>query len=424
MKDNRLESLLLGARLDHGHSSFTKIVMRQIKSDATFARHIRSISKQPKRSLFMKLRALHGASLMIAVVAAAVIFSGIVYASVRFAPDFIQLFDKKINEQGRIEYNVPAFAECQDQYVPKHEAFAVKPTVQLDDAEVKKILQAKCELMSINKFSSDTWPTYGDRKEWRDGDTIYYTRPDILGSVKSIGEREISIENFGGVESTAKYATFQNQPLQAFERNRPITLGEIRSGDFVFVIERVGEKYFSKPLMTDQHPAPRDLGAVAVVKMSFPREYYHEKQAFIYEIEPCHNNIGETCPKEYQASVDVFPRGSEGATNPSLRTDNESSLLSRTINGAVIDIQNDRLVLKSNKGNNFTVWLPKQLIDSYNTDISSIYRQGDRIDASRVVLREGSWISIIYQQQPKDNARDIQLKDIFKVYLLTDLRTK
>lgn len=423
MNNKKLESLLLAARsVPKKHSYFTRSVMRQIKSDATFGRQVRTTSKQPKWSLRMKLRALHGTGLVIAIIAAVALLSGVVYASVRFAPDLIQLFDKKINEQGRVEYVVPSFAECQNDLGPKTDTFAVRPTVSADDEEVKKILQAKCELEGVGTFASDQWPTYGEHKQWRDGDTIYYTRPDILGTVKRISNHALEIQYSGGLTATKKYSTFQNQDLQAFTRNQQVSLKDIKPGDFVFVIERVAETYHEK-FVDGKASDPHGVGAVAVVKMTLPAAYYGEKQKHIYEVQPCMQNPGETCPKEYQSGIDVFPRGSEGATNPSLRKDTDLTN-SREINGVVTEILPDRFILKSNKGNLFTVHLPKQIIDSYNSDVAPIYQQNGRFELSRVSLHPGSWVSINYQQQADDNPRGILLSDIFKIYLLTDLPSK
>jgi hypothetical protein len=423
MNDQKLESLLLGARdIPKTHGVFTRSVMRQIEADATFIRHIRTTSKQPKRSLRMKLRTLHGAGLVIAIIAALTLLSGIVYAGVRFAPDLIQLFDKKINEQGRVEYSVPAFAKCGDNLGTTSDTFAVRPAANVSDEEVKKILQAKCELEGVDKFARDQWPTYGEHKKWHDGDTIYYTRPDILGTVKHISNHALEIEYSGGLTETKKYYTFQNQDLQAFARNEQVPLKDIKPGDFVFVIERVAETYHEK-FTNGTTPNPHGVGAVAVVKMTLPSAYYGEKQKYIYEVQPCMQNPGETCPKEYQSGIDVFPRGSEGATNPSLRRDVDSST-GREINGVIASILPDRFILKSNKGHLFTVHLSKQIIDNYNRDVAPIYQQNGRFELSKVSMRPGSWISIDYWQQASDNPRDILLSDIFKVYLLTDLPSK
>src|SRR6266511_1699721 len=163
--------------------------MERIKSGATFQDQLRRTSKQPKRSLLMKLRALHGFGLAVAILVVASLLTGVVYAGVRFAPDLIRLLDKHVNEQGRTEYSVPDFANCHDTANPaKTNTFAVKPTIHINDDEVKKIIQAKCELQGIDAFASKMWPTYGQHKQWQSGDTIYYTRPDILGTVRSIDE--------------------------------------------------------------------------------------------------------------------------------------------------------------------------------------------------------------------------------------------
>lgn len=422
MNQKKLESLLLGARtMPKKHSAFTQTVMQEIRASATFDKLIRTTSKQPKWSLRMKLRTLHGSGLAAAILITLVLLSGAVYASVRFAPDFIQLLNKKTNEQGRVEYTVPSFAQCQNDSETKIDTFAVRPTANLSDDEVKKILQAKCELDSIDTFARNEWPTRGQHTQWQDGDTIYYARPDVFGTVQSISGTGLEITYDGGQAPTKRYSTFQGQKLEAFNRNKQTDIQNIHPGDLVFVIERIAETYHTN--VVGATPDSHSVGIIAVVKMTLPKDYYGAKQNNVYEVTACLNNPGETCPKEQQASIDVFPRGSEGATNPYLRQDT-SATETREINGVVTTISPDQLTLKSNKGNTFTLHVSRQIIDGYNTNAAPLYTQNGKFTADAVSIHVGSWISITYQQQPNDNPRDILLSDIFKAYLLTDLGSK
>src|SRR5687768_15833961 len=98
MTNKKLESLLLGARQASGRqSAFTSQVMAKIRSNATFTNGFRTTGKQPKWSLLMKFRALHGMGLVVAILFIMTLLTGVVYAGIRFAPDLIQLFDKRIN---------------------------------------------------------------------------------------------------------------------------------------------------------------------------------------------------------------------------------------------------------------------------------------------------------------------------------------
>ena len=379
----------------------------------------------------MKLRTLHGTGLVITILAVTVLLTGVVYAGIRFAPDFIQLLNKRTNEQGHTEYTVPSYAQCQDTNTFKLDTFAVKPGANINDDEVRKIVQARCELEAINQFASTTWPTYGQSKEWRDGDTIYYTRPNIQGTVANIDKNKVSLV-FG--DQTWAYQTFENKDLIAYSHGKQIPAADIKPGDFVFVIERVAETYFANPMQrgsaTKQDGAtyitnydqPKSLGAVAIVKMSQPKEYYRQKQSLIYEVQPCSGNPGETCPKEFQVGIDVFPRGSEGATNPHLRS--RDSAVMREINGTVTTIGADAVTITSNKGNVFTLHLTKAEIDSFNTNTAPIHQENGRFPLDKVSIHPGSWLSVTYLQTPQDNPRDIQLEDIFKVYLQADIQIK
>lgn len=422
MNTTKLETMLLGARpTSKKANQFTQAVMRQIQDDATFSKQLRTTSKQSKRSLLMKLRTLHGVSLGVALVITATLLTGVVYAGIRFAPDLIQLLDKRTNEQGRIEYSVPAFASCQSDSQPKADTFAVKPNATMGDEEIKKIIQAKCELQNINNFASQTWPTYGQHKQWRTGDTIYYTRPDILGTIKSVDKHKLIIE-YGSLKDTKTYQTFEGKDLLAFYRNQKVSLDSVKPGDFVFTIERVSETYHAS-LNEKTNPNPKAVGIVAIVKMTLPQDYYGAKQDTIYEIQPCMNNSGETCPKEYPGGIDVFPRGSEAAVNPDLTPATATTIL-RDINGVVTDISGDAVTIKSNKGNAFTIHIDRQIIDSYNQDAPKLHSPKNDSEQAKVTLHPGSWVSVTYLQEANSDPRTISQAHIFKLFLLIDLSPK
>ncbi|MET0779341.1 MAG: hypothetical protein ABWY71_00750, partial [Candidatus Saccharimonadales bacterium] len=327
----------------------------------------------------MKIRTLHGVSLGLAIVTAVVLLASVAYASVRFAPDLIEILGKKTNDQGRLEYSVPSFADCASTNGgPKLDTFEVKPTAKLSDEDVKKTLQAKCELLGIDKFASDTWPTYGQHAKWQDGDDIFYTRPDILGVVQKIDKHGVTISYDSGAPANAKtYKTFQNKDLQAYVRNQRTGLGNIKHGDLVFAIERVSEKYYQHPPFSEpnaegiqyyQGSQPHALGIVAVVKMTLPPQYYYGMQQYVREVRPCQNNPGERCSNgPGGSSIDVFPReGGEGARNPDLRATNDSTTW-RDINGIITAIDADKFTIRSGSGAIYRVYLEKAVIDTYNT---------------------------------------------------------
>jgi hypothetical protein len=422
MTYKKLEALLLGARpTPQTYSPFTHSVMQQIQSHATFASHAHIKSKQPKRSLLMKLRTLSGQGLVFAIVIAATLASGVVYASVRFVPDLIQIIDKKVNSEGRTEYTAPGFASCDTTSGPKLDTFEIKQGTDLSDSEVKKVLQAKCELLGMAKFASDTWPTYGQRKAWQNGDTIHYTRPDLLGTVQKIDDRSVIILHNGG---TKTYTTFENKKLEAYLRNERIDLSTIKPGDLVFAITRVRETYYTHRTGKED-PGVRDLGIVAVVKMILPERYYFGMQSYLYEVLPCMGNPDERCATGMATgSIDVFPRtNGEMAINPDVRPSTDTTL-AREINGMVTTIKPNAFTITSTTGRIYEVQLAKSLLDLYNSGYAPQYYSQPGAAPDKIRIRPGSRVSILYTQSASDNAQQIAHTDIVRVMLLVDLPPK
>lgn len=428
MKDARLEALLLGARPRTGgeYSDLTQAVMSQIRRNRIFSRQMNV--KQPKRGLFRKLRTLHGGGLVVAIFVAFILLSGVAYASVRFIPDLIEVIDKKLNTSGHLEYSVPAFANCYTLGQPKLDTFEVAPTAGLSDEDVEKTLRAKCELMGMDKFANDIWPTYGENKEWKRGDTIFYARPDRLGKVKAITEHSLILEYSSG-EKPTEYETFENRELEVYSKGERVALDALRPGDLVFSMVRVSEIYgagrswesdgvqFAQPADAQ----PRVRGVVGAVKLTLPERYYYEMQQYVHQVRPCEGNPGERCSDGPRgAGIDIFPReGGEGARNPyAPGGEAAASRTGRTITGTISVIRSDEFTIISGKGTKYIVRAPRSIIDTYNTTYAPHYTPYD------VQAGKGSWVSLSYSQDPKADRKVIRMEDIVRLMLLTDISPK
>lgn len=434
MNNMQLEKLLLGARPHYEEwSPLTQSVIRQIKQRAALTNQLHPTNKEPRKSMFIKLRALHGTGLAVAAIATIMLVSGVAYAAAQFLPDLIRVINKGVNSIGRIEYTAPAFGDCYGPGDLKTDVFEVLPTAKISDEDVEKTLRAKCELMGIDKFTSDKWPTYGQHKKWKEGDTIYYTRPDILGTVVSVNKHKLVIRLTEGLESTKTYTTFEGHALQAFSRGQRIDVSTIKPGDFVFSLVRVSETYRAPQTLykadnvsyvSQPNNSPKPRGLVAVVKMSLPERYYTSMQQYIYEVKPCFGNPDERCTNgPIGPSIDVFPReGGEGASNPYVRTDT-TGLVGREVNGILTAITVDSLTIKASSGALYTVRIPKSWIDAYNTTYAPAYDSFSP-HPTAVRVHVGSWIGVLYRQKSEEDRAHIALPDIIKITLLTDIAVK
>ena len=436
MKDSRLEALLLGARplTDGEYTELTRKVMAHLKQHAALDKQ-RAPARRPRRNVFTRMRALHGASLGVAILVALILLTSAAYASVRFVPELIKVIDKKLNSSGNLDYSVPAFADC---YAPgqlKLDTFEVFPSAGLSDEDVEKTLRAKCELMGMDAFASDTWPTYGEHKEWKDGDTIFYTRPDRLGKIKSISDHTVTFV-YGNGERPTEYKTFENKPLEVYSRNERIKLGALKSGDLVFSMVRVSEIYTTG----DRHAwsqdgvqfesgpiaQPQPRGIVGIVKLSLPERYYYEMQKYVHEVQPCEGNSDERCSRRPGVSVDVFPRDEgEGGRNPFAAgqgTDGRS--VGRGIMGTVSAINEDSFNITASTGATYTMHIPRSIIEDYNTKYAPGYVPTLAPDIHAIQVNIGSLVSIAYAQEPGADRKSINAGDIIRVMLLTDLSPK
>lgn len=432
MNDMRLEQLLLSARPPAKEwSPLTQSIMEQIKRHTAVNRHLHATGKQSRKGLLSRLRALHGTSLLLAIITSIILLTGAAYAATRFLPDLIKVINKGVNGIGRIEYKASAFADCYNPGEIKADVFEVLPTAGFSDEDVEKTLRAKCELMGMDTFASDTWPTYGENREWRDGDTIYYTRPDILGTVVSVSKDSLVLQYDGGSEPTKTHATFDGQELRAFSHGQRIDVQSIQPGDFVFSIVRASETYNAPKPHTTQDgvsfatpsDSPKVRGVIAVVKMSLPKQYYTSMQQHVYEVKPCLGNPNERCTNgPIGPSIDVFPReGGEGARNPHARTD--KGLEGREINGTITEITTKSLTIKASSGGLYTVQIDKSSIDTYNTAYAPGYDRLSR-DPKAVRVAVGSWISVLYEQKTQESRTGIALPDIIRISLLTDIEVR
>jgi len=406
---------LIAARPEKsGNEGFIARTMHAIQTadtHATFPVVLHEPNIPLRKRLYMRVKGLPTAALVALIIASAVGLSGVVYASIRFAPDFIKILNKSTNNRGATEYSVPDFAKCATDYGPVTEKFELKKDApRLSDEEIKKTIQARCELAGVNDFVAKAWPTFGTHKDWQDGDDIFYTRPDLLGTLQSASADKAAMTYYGGQPQTKTYDAQPGQNIVAFAGGAKIPISQLKPGDTVFTVVRVTETYH-KTWTNTSNPNPRPQGLVAIIKLSLPNQYYGTMQQYLTELPACAGNPGEYCPNT--PSIDVFPRiGGEGATNPLYK--NQPGYVFREVTGTVTQLDADSLVLKSHSGKKYTARVPANAFTTYNTDYAPNYTD---IDAT---LQIGSTVSIIYSQPPKADARTITPEQITRINLLLD----
>jgi hypothetical protein len=415
MKEIIFDTMLVAANphSDHTNTFVSKTMQRIRLQDQKLPAQ--------KTGLFTRLKRLHAPAMALLVVALLALLSGVVYAAILFAPDFIKIIGKDTTKRGTAEYSVTGFNDCakEDMQVDRFEINSEAP--QLSDEEVQKIIQAKCELKWLAQFPGKMWPTYGTNPEWKDGDTIYYTRTDILGKLKYVKSEGAGITH-GREQIPIDYKTVGGEQLKAYHRGVEVPIGDLQPGDTVFTIVRASEtywdpsKYFMNPDSTSQTPPPTDnnmktLGLIALFKLTLPYEYYLEKQNYLTEVPVCMGNDGEYCPST--PWIDIYPRsGGEGAANPHLVASQDSAF--REISGTVTELSDDRLTLKSRSGNIYTVTVGDAGFKEYNRVYTGAY---DDVDAT---LRVGSTVGVRYAQPKNADPKTIAKEHVMSIGLMLE----
>ncbi len=401
-----------------GNAPFVARAMAAIKAQGGYSAATNSLGADKRastaRHLLGVFKSLPVAVAVAIIIAAIAITGGCVYAAAHFVPGLITIVSKHASQRGTTEYVIPDFAACTHSTTQKFELNKDAPP--LTDDDVKKIVQARCELDWANRFVAQTWPTYGSHRHWKDGDDIFYARLDVLGSLQSASTSKFTLTVNGNAKT---YTRADKEAIVAYANGEKIALNILKSNDTIFAVVRVAETYHDheSALYSDHsiqyygNNEPRTLGAIAALKLSLPIQYYGSMQQFITEIPPCDNNPGEYCPRT--AFIDVFPRaGGEAATNSAYVTHPGNVL--RTISGKVTELGAGTLSLKSSSGAVYTVAATADAFQDYNQHYSPDYKDFN------AALQIGSTVFVTYSQAANANPRAISLKQIFSVGLQID----
>ncbi|HSW74885.1 MAG TPA: hypothetical protein VLG16_03375 [Candidatus Saccharimonadales bacterium] len=423
MKPTVEQELLAVTARRRPNTAFVTDTMRAVRSQAAraaFERNLNGIKKPKRRNggLLAKFKQLPVGVVVLVMLLVAVGLSGAVYAFARYAPDLVKITNSAITSRGTKAYWAPAFTNCTTDGTQKFERN--KNASQLSDADVQNLITARCEEDIVDGFVSRIWPTYGTNKVWKDGDTIYYARPDAIGTLRSVSKANVVVNESASGTQLKTYNAQPNQQITAYANGVKVPLSSIKAGDTVYVITRVSDIY-TMPFHADSSGSveymapttqtpPKTVGAIGIVKLSQPLRYYGGLQNGLTELPPCMGNAGEYCPST--ASIDVYPReGGEGAVNPQLVDVDPSK--NREISGMVTELNDATLKLRSSSGKIYMVSVPGDGFSQYNRQYAPAYSD----DAT---LRIGSNVSVLYSMSAKTSAQNISASQVIKVRLMLD----
>jgi hypothetical protein len=149
---------------------------------------------------------------------------------------------------------------------------------------------------------------------------------------------------------------------------------------------------------------PTSATPLAVIQMSLPITYYSgDIQSKLSQRAPCTGNPQDSCLQD-GSSIDVFPRGSESATNRQLRTD--AGVQSYGIDGRVVSHSGSTFMIKGSSGALYTVSTQSDVLSNFHSNGLSV--------------EIGDMLHISYSQQPNDAHTHIQTKNIQNIVLIIE----
>jgi len=407
-----IEQELLGVRdKTHANEAFVQSTMEAIREQNTQQAFKKAIGNNRARranrlNLLQRLRQLPATILIILAVLFTVSLGGGVYAAVRYLPALVRITHTSTITHDTKQYWVPAFSQCSSQGTQR---FDVSQSAQLSENAVQRLIEARCETDTIDKFVSQIWPTYGTHKVWKSGDIIYYAQADVIGSLQSVSASSVTVNESSSGTSSNTFHVVPNTELTAYADGVKVPLHSLNKNSTVFVIMRVSQKYV-RPNSNQEfiiNPTPSEIGVIGLIKLSQPLKYYGSMQNDLTELPPCLNNPGEFCPST--AQIDVFPAGSEGAQNPDLSQ--PSSNQTKIISGQVTQLGASTLTLKATSGKDYTVATPTNALAAYNGTYAPIH-------GNTATLQIGSWVQVIYSQSPHTNSQTVTANQIQQIALL------
>lgn len=354
-------------------SAFTKRVMSSIIHQAPV-----------RKPIFIKIKHMSRFALATLTFCSIIATSGAAYAAYQmWLNPTAKVQNTGQNQYGRDEF-LATFSNCETAASALYE---VKTDISLSEEEIAQLLQARCELDSVQRWANKSWgpsnPTLGINLSFE------------AFSVTTVDKSTINLHSsqFDTILGITKDTQF-------IANNMKTSADSISAGNVVIYVER--DTY----LPSGGSPTKREL--MAIVKLELPIEAYSvNRQSQITERTSCIGNSNESCINS--ASIDVYPRNNEDV---SIKTVNESLY---RIQGELISNDGASFELKSSSGAIYKVTAPLDIISRFNSDNSADYNTSITI---------GDIISVQYFQNANDDHKTIQPQQIHSINLLIELTNK
>lgn len=355
------------------NNNFTERVMKSIKNKRRLTLPFNIPSK------FAKL------AMALVAICCAVLTTGATYAAYQL------WLNPSVEVQSTSQNQILAtFTNCSTTASARYE---IKSGSSLSLEEISQILQARCEISAIQSWRNSQGAN--DNEQVMESSEAYL--------VNSISGSKVSLQS----SNLDKDVTVTNK-TQFFVNGISSGADSIQVGDAVFYVELGTYNQGSG------YPTKSDL--LAIFKMDLPIEAYSvSKQNLVSERTACLGNPDDFCLAD-SASIDVYPRGSEGTSLGGSSGDLYE------IQGKILSVSQEGFTLQGSSGALYQIATPLNIIDEFNQKSSSDYG---------VSIEVGDQLSVFYNQTSDDNHKIIQASLLSRVTLLmqtgnekTDAMTK
>lgn len=400
-----LEQLIIASHAGHERDTqFTKKVMTSIKR-TTPSKTLLST----KPSVWSRLRHLPKFAVIALALLGLTIASGTVYAIYTLWPKpTVTVTAPEENQFGRSQFSV-SLENCAGE---SRASYEIKRGSTLQNDEVPKVLQARCERDVIKKWAGDSGLIEQDQRAgtaprmYQNGETVESDRMSYVASVIS-GFDEKTITLTGDEWNSPKEPLPLAADAKFYSAGEEIKREGIKLGDAVLFITH--DKYQYKLRQDPYGPEPRLHGELVekvvthVIRVELPYEYYGPtKQNQIAERKPCYGNPDDTCIQS--GGVDIYE-------NLNVRLTIGQTMM-RTVQLTIERIEGRVITAKSSSGRIFTLTLPQDIIGHYNQFRSSGY--------NNVKVGVGDMLSVTYVEPEAEHSLALNESSIQSIHVVID----
>jgi hypothetical protein len=335
-------------------------------------------------AMFTTWRHMHRLAFAIMAIAALALVSGTAYAAYQlWLKPHAQVQHFGQNQYGRNEALV-TFQNCKDSASTTYE---VKSSSQLTAEQLSQLLQAKCEMDAITAWANAQ-------------------EPSGLHAITALYPGAFTVESING-DTYELHGKLEDRTVTITKDTAFIVHGMQVGREAIHVGDTVG--YVEKNSYAPGGGWPTERKSIAIVALELPAKMYEiDLQNQVAKRQDCHGNPGESCVNS--GSIDVFPRYGEDNTAP---TDSGDMF---EIQGRIVEHQGTTVKVKASSGAIYTITAPIDIIASFNTKASANY--------NGITIENGDMLSVRYSQNPWNDHKTIQPRQVQSVSLLIELVKK